>query len=217
MEKSFSTSTAISLPKIRIVIPEFPFQASCDKTAVLFNRVYKILKQYGHQAKKLTERSASILGREFNKGYHKTSGVLGKYAEQFQMFIYKSLIEFFEDEETEAEYKVSQNRSDNNRRVAASVTESKNNLKKYPLSSSWVDRFLAKILIGLELDDFQLHPIDIKNKETELKNSATEKKFYYRTFRLLISKVTTFVQLTTKFNPFNLLRRDLSGSINKLI
>jgi hypothetical protein len=217
VEHAFSTSSSISLPEFRIRINEIPWRKGYNKTTELLAEFYTVVKPYSLKFSKLIKNFSSMIVREINKGYQKSSAVLGIYAERCQMFIYSNLIGFFEEEESGLKQDHEGHLSYFSQPQSKSMVMSRDNSENTPLRSTWFRRFFGKILISLELDDLHLNSVEPPQPDSEPESRVMEGMSHQKKISTIILNVKKqLTQFVTKINPVRLFRQDMTGCINKL-
>lgn len=212
-------SPAFTLPKLNIKIPEIHLANGFKHLQVFCTQVYIVAKPYIQAFLRMVAVYASVIGKEINIGYTKFTGVVSKYAEFFQMFIYSNLIDLFEDDsDGRPELMLQSSDTKNTSDQPESNQHAGQNEFNKETNSSWFSRIFGKMLISLELDEIQLSAVKQPTDNPEDENLVVKnKKSYQKTNTFLILRFKKqFVETINTINPVKLLRRDYA-EINKFI
>jgi hypothetical protein len=213
-------SPAFSLPKLNIKIPEIQFANGFKNLRVICSQVYNVSKPYIQVFLRIMVVYASVIGKEINRGYSKITGVVSKYAEFFQLFIYTNLIDLFEDDsdaKPELLLKSSDTKNTSGQPENKQHTVKQNEFNK-ETTSSWFSRIFGKMLISLELDDIQLNAVKRPIHKPEEENLVVTNKesFQKNSTSVILSFKDHLIEIINTINPVKLLRRDYA-EINKFI
>jgi hypothetical protein len=214
-------SPRFSLPKLNVKIPEIQIGKGFKKLQVFCTSVYIVSKPYGQKCAGTMASYASITSKRIHLGYAKVNGVMSRYAELFQMFIYANLIEVFEDEpDSTSEMKVERMDS---RNTPGHADNREHAAKHYELSENktlggWFSRIFGNIIISLELDDIQLSAVKQPVLQSDEYNLVEVNQFSYpNPITIFFWELKSqFLGLFHTIHPAKLFRRDYK-EINKFL